>query len=273
MRHAALLLLVALPVSAGPHEAARASGAAAFRAAPAAFVAPEPVPAEPVLQPALVPSPFAPRAGRVRVAGRVALAAQLDKQRALIARQLGARPWDVGVASDAGLRAYYLTFTPASQPGPVTLAPLGDLNRLRGDGVNARVDSATVYNFKVSANIFSPTRGSTLHMRPVAGVSGPSHQTKTGVVLDAVKARAFVFRAGGKEFWLHYGTDVKADGTGFADTRSFLIIHENGLSSKAWPLAESALAPDAAATVDLGGTRVVLTRTSGGELVVAETVR
>ncbi len=274
MRHAALLLVVALPAAAVSPEAVSVRGADAFRAAPALFVAPpEGGRAEPVLQAPLRPLPFSPRAGRVRVAGRVDLAVQLDKQRSLLARQLGARPWDIGVAADAGLRAYYLTFTPAGQTAPVTLAALGDINRLRGDGVNARVDSATVYNFKVAANIFNPTRGSTLKLRPLAGVTGPSHDVKTGVVLDAVKNRSTTFRAGGKEFWLHFGTDVKADGTGFADTRSFLIIHENGLSSKAWPLAETALTPDVAGTVDLGGTRVTLTRTSAGQLIIAETLR
>lgn len=274
MRHAALLLAVALPAAAVSPETASVRGADAFLAAPALFVEPAPGPAaEPVLQPPLRPLPFGPRSGRVRVAGRVNLSSQLDKQRALLARQLGARPWDIGVASDAGLRVYYLTFTPAGQAAPVTLAALGDLNRLRGEGVNARVDSATVYNFKVAANIFNPARGSTLKMRPLAGVSGPGHDVKTGVVLDAVQARSTVFRAGGKEFWLHFGTDVKADGTGFADTRSFLIIHENGLSSKAWPLAESVLTPDVASTVDLSGTRVVLTRTSSGELVIGEAAR
>lgn len=271
MRHAAALLtLLALPSSARTPEALRALGAETFRAAQRP-VAPEP-PREPVLQPHLVPLPFRP-AGRMKEVGRVNLAAQLDKQRSLLARQLGSAPRDIGAASDAGLKTYYLTFTPAGQPGPVTLAPLGDLNRLRGSGVDARVDATTVYNFKVSVNIFSPTRGSTLHIKPSQGTRGPGHETKTGTVLDAVKARAAVFRAGGKEFWLHYGTDVKDDGSGLADTRSFLIIQENGLSSKAWPLAESALAPDRAATVDLGGTRVTLTRTSGGELVIAEALR
>lgn len=272
MRHAAALLtlLLAPPSSAQAPEALRALGAESFRAATRP-VAPEP-PREPVLQPPLVPLPFRP-AVRLKEVGRVNLAAQLDKQRALLARQLGAAPRDVGVASDAGLKTYYLTFTPAGQPGPVALAPLGDLDRLRGSGVDARVDADTVYNFKVSVNIFSPTRKSTLHIKPAQGTRGPGHETKTGTVLDAVKARAAVFRAGGKEFWLHYGTDVKDDGSGFADTRSFLIIQENGLSSKAWPLAESALSPDRAGTVDLGGTRVTFTRTSGGELVIAEALR
>lgn len=274
MRHAAALLtltlLLAPPSSAQAPETLRALGAEAFRAA-ARPATPEP-PREPVLQPHLRVLPFRP-AGRMKEVARVDLAAQLDRQRALLARQLGAAPRDIGVASDAGLKNYYLTFTPAGQPGPVTLAPLGDLNRLRGSGVDARVDAATVYNFKVSVNIFSPTRKSTLHIKPAQGTRGPGHETKTGTLLDAVKARASVFRAGGKEFWLHFGTDVKDDGTGLAGTRSFLIIHENGLSSKAWPLAESALTPDRAGTVDLGGTRVTLLRTSAGQLVVSESVR
>jgi hypothetical protein len=272
MKHAALLLLLAAPLHAQGPEALRALGAESFRAAAAPPAVPEP-PREPVLQAPPRVLPFAPRAGRTKEVGRVNLAAQLDKQRALLARQLGAAPRDIGVAADAGLRTYYLTFTPAGQAGPVALAALGDLNRLRSSaGVDLRVDGSTVYNFKVSVNIFSPTRGSTLNMRPSQGTRGPSHDVKTGAVLDAVKARSSVFRAGGKEFWLHYGTDVKADGTGLGDTRSFLIIHENGLSSKAWPIAESSLPLNAAGTVDLGGTRVVLTR-SAGELVISEAAR
>ena len=109
-----------------------------------------------------------------------------------------------------------------------------------------------------------------LNIKPVNCTRGPGHDVKTGVMLDAVKARGSVFKASGKEYWLHYGTDVKDDGSGFADTRSFLFIHEDGMSSKAWPLAESALTPDAAAVVDLGGTKLRLTRTSGGELLIAE---
>lgn len=273
MKHAPLLLLLAAPLHAQAPEALRALGAESFRAAPALLAAPEPpAPREPVLQAPPRVLPFAPRAGRTKEVGRVNLAAQLDKQRALLARQLGSAPRDIGVAADAGLKTYYLTFKPAGQPGPVALAALGDLNRLRGSGVDARVDGATVYNFKVSVSIFSPTRGSTLHIKPSQGTRGPGHEVKTGVVLDAVKARSSTFRAGGKEFWLHYGTDVKADGTGFGDTRSFLIIHENGLSSKAWPIAEASLPLNAAGTVDLGGTRVVLTR-SAGELVISEATR
>lgn len=271
MKHAPLLLLLAAPLRAQGPEAVRALGAESFRAAAAPAAVPEP-PREPVLQDPPRVMPFAPRAGRAKEVGRVNLAAQLDKQSALLARQLGAAPRDIGVAADAGLKTYYLTFKPAGQPGPLTLAALGDLNRLRGSGVDARVDASTVYNFKVSANIFNPTRGSTLKMAPSRGTRGPSHDVKTGVVLDAVKARSSVFRAGGKEFWLHYGTDVKADGTGLGDTRSFLIIHENGLSSKAWPIAEASLPLNAAGTVDLGGTRVVLTR-SAGELVISEATR
>ena len=60
------------------------------------------------------------------------------------------------------------------------------------------------------------------------------------------------------------------DGSGYADTRSFLFIKEDGLSSKAWPLAESALAPDVPAVVDLDGLRLNLTRTANGELIIRE---
>lgn len=269
---APLLLLAAIPAFAGVSETLQQGAAASFRAAASPAPAPQ-APQEPVLQPALQPRPFRPAAGRAKELARVSLASQLDKQRALLARQLGAAATDIGVAADAGLKTYYLTFTPAGRPAPVTLGALGDLNRLRGSGIDVRVDASTVYNFKVSINIFSPVRGSTLNIKPVQGTRGPAHDVKTGTVLDAVKARSTVFRAGGKEFWLHFGTDVKADGTGFADTRSFLIVHEDGLSSKAWPLAESALPADTATSVDLGGTKLALTRTSSGVLIIGDASR
>lgn len=268
MRPIALpLLLLAAPAAAGP-EALRLEAAAAFRR-PWLRAAQDPSgPSEPVLQPPLRPAPFAdgPRAATV---ARVNLAAQLDRQRRLLARQLGSRPWDIGVAADAGLRGYFLAFTePGSQS--TMLAPLGDLNRLRGAGVDARLDASTVYNFKVAVNLFSPTRGSTLQLRPVQGTRGPQHDVRTGALLDVVKAHAAVFRVKGKEYWLLYGTDATPDGSGFADTRSLLFIHENGLNSKAWPLAESRVPVAAAVSVDLEGTRLTLQRTSSGELLVGE---
>jgi hypothetical protein len=133
--------------------------------------------------------------------------------------------------------------------------------------VNIRIDAGTVYNFRVQANIFNPARGSTFKMTPVGG-AGPAHDMKTGALLDAAKARASLFSANGQEFWVFYGRQVLPDGSGFAEARSFLFVHEAGLSSKAWPLAESALAVGSPAVVDLGGTRVSLTRTAEGFLVV-----
>lgn len=270
MKHAAALLLLAWPARAGVSEAVKLEGNGAFRAAAALFTPAAPRRRAPVLQEPLQPRPFSSRARRGKELARVALAAQLDRQRALFARQLGDKAWDIGGAADASMKTYYITFTPAGAPAPVMLAPLGDLERLRGAGVDARVDEKTVYNFKVKANILNPARGSTLQIRPAQGTRGPGHDLKTGAVLDIVEARAAVFSSGGKEFWLLYGTDVKADGGGFADTRSFLIIHEDGLSSTAWPLAETSLPLDSTGVVDLDGVNLALTRTSAGQLVVAE---
>lgn len=268
MRPIALpLLLLAAPAAAGP-EALRLEAAASFRRSWLGEAQDPSGPSEPVLQPPLRPAPLAhgPRAATV---ARVDLAAQLDRQRRVLARQLGSRPWDIGVAADAGLRSYFLAFTePGSQA--TVLAPVGELDRLRGAGVDARLDASTVYNFKVSVNLLNPTRGSTLRLRPALGTHGPQHDVRTGALLDAVKARAAVFRAKGKEYWLHYGTDAKPDGSGFADTRSFLFIHESGLNSKAWPLAEARVPVAAAVSVDLEGTRLTLQRTAGGELLVGE---
>jgi hypothetical protein len=93
---------------------------------------------------------------------------------------------------------------------------------------------------------------------------------KTGVLLDAVRAKSALVTINGDEYWIFYGRDALSDGSGFASTRSFLITHEAGLSTKAWPLSESALPLDKASEVDLGGVKAVFTRTSGGELVVTD---
>ena len=146
-------------------------------------------------------------------------------------------------------------------------APVGDLNQLRGNGVDARIDGSTVYNFRVQINIFNPVRGSTLAMTPAEGTRGDSHSLKTGALLDAVRARATLMTLNGSEYWIFYGRDAAASG-GFAKTRSFLFVHMDGLSSKAWPLAESALTPNASSVVDLGGEKIAVTLSSAGELIV-----
>jgi hypothetical protein len=225
----------------------------------------EPAP-EPILQPALKPGAFRGAAALGPALGTVDLAAQLDKNFFVLNERFGARALDLGVATDAGFKKFYLTFTDKARA--TALGPVGNLNDLRGPGVNMRLDAATVYNFKVKINIFSPTRGSTLQMTPVQGTSGPQNDVKTGAVLDAIAARSTRVTIGGQEFWFFYGRDVLPDGSGFADTRSFLIVHEAGLSSKAWPLAESALKPGSASVVDLGGTKAALTLTTAGTLLV-----
>jgi hypothetical protein len=266
---AALLVLTASHASAQSIEALRASAdAALFHALPKAAHPDLQKPQEPVLQKALIPTPMRPAAKNGPVLARVPLAAISENSKHLLSRTFGARALDLGVASDAAFSSYFLSFTDAK--GATTLAALGDLNRLRGAGVDVRVDGATVYNFKVSINVFSPVRGSTLKMTPVRGTRGPQNDVKTGALLDAIKAKSVVFKARGQELWLLYGRDAKPDASGYADTRSFLLVTEDGLSSKAWPLAESRLPLDAASAVDLGGLKLTLTRTSGGELLIRE---
>jgi hypothetical protein len=260
--------VLALPAAAQPLEALRASAdAALIQALPMARHPDLSKPQEPVLQPPLSPRKLRRLEGPGAVVARVSLAAVLEQSRHILARTYGARALDLGIASDAAFSSYFLTFTDAKT---TTLAALGDLNRLRGAGVDARIDAATWYNFKAAINIFSPVRGSTLKMTPVKGTRGPQNDIKTGALLDAIRARSTVFKARGQELWMFYGADAKPDASGFADTRSFLFIKEDGLSSKAWPLAESKLAVDSAASVDLGGLKLTLTRTAAGELVIRE---
>lgn len=220
--------------------------------------------AQPILQPALKPSPFRPQESAGEVLGKLNLSAQLDRNLHVTNYKFGARPLDLGIATDAGFKQFFFTFT--DRAGTV-LAPIGSVSQLRGPGVDARIDASTVYNFKLKINIFNPVRGSTLQMNPTAGTSGPSQSVKSGALLDAVRARAVIFTLNGSEYWLFYGRDALASGV-FAKTRSFLFVHMDGLSSKAWPLAESSLKADTPAVVSLGDQQVSVTLASSGELVV-----
>ncbi len=264
------LLIAALAGSASAQslEALRFSADAALTQALSGAIHPDlQEPLEPVLQEPLKPMPMQPSRAPGAVVGKVVLSQLKSANRRITARQFGARSLDLGIASDASFENKHFTFSDAKA---TTLAPLGDMNRLRGPGVDARVDAKTVYNFKVVVNIFSPVRGSTLKMTPVQGTAGPKHEMKTGALLDAIKARSFVFKAKGVELLLSYDSDVLPDGSGFAATNSFLFTKEDGLSSKAWPLAESKLPLDTGAVVDLGGIKLSLTRTSAGELIIRE---
>lgn len=268
MKTALALAALLLPAAASAQtlEARSAAGADAFAAAPAALraaLAPQ-TPSEPVLQPALKPVPVAPARVQGSPLAVVDLASALDRNLHITNYRFGAVARDLGVATDAGFKSFYLAF---SDKGETTLAPLGDLNRLRGPGVDARVDASTVYNFRVSISIFNPVRGSTLHMTPSQGTAGPSHDLSTGSLLDAARARATLVNAGGVEYWLFYGRDAAPGG--FASTRSFLFVRLNGLSSKAWPLAESALTTGTPSVVDLAGTKLALLRTADGKLAVS----
>ncbi len=207
--------------------------------------------------------------------GSFKLAERLDAHRNLLNRQLGTQAWDISMASDPNFKVQYLALSKPDAlkgspglagPGAFLLKRIDDLNRLRGDGVVVDVDSQTHYRVKVSINIFNPVRGSTVNLDPVNGTRGPSHKIKTGEVLDQVKGHSFVFRAGGKEFWLLYGTDVDPKTDALANTRSLVFVNEAGLDSKAWPVAEAQLAADSAINVDLGGTGLTLVRTADGTL-------
>ena len=260
--------VLALPAAAQPLEALRASAdTALMQAVPMAKHPDLAKPLEPVLQPPLRPSKLRRLDAPGTVVGKVGLSTLLAANRRLVTRQFGGRTLDLGIVSDASFSQKYLTF---SDPKTTSLALLGDMNRLRGAGVDARVDANTVYNFKVTINVFSPVRGSTLKLTPVRGTSGPAHEMKTGALLDAIRAKSFVFKAKGVELWLSYDADVLPDGSGFAATRSFLFTKEDGLSSKAWPLAEDKLPLDSSVAVDLGGLKLTLTRTASGDLIIRE---
>jgi hypothetical protein len=199
--------------------------------------------------------------------GRVNLASQLDRNLALMTETFGSRSLVVGLTADAGAKTRFLSFTDKSG---VTLGKMGSLDDLRGKGVDVQIDRATAYNFRVEVgNIFDdPVHKSILHMTPINGTNGPSHDMTTGALLDDMRAQSALVTIGGDEYWFFYGRDALTDGSGFADTRSFLVTHEAGLSTKAWPLNESSLPVGVPTSVALGDVTVVMTRTSGGELIV-----
>jgi hypothetical protein len=200
--------------------------------------------------------------------GRVALSSQFDRNLFLLNEVLGSRKLDVGVATDPGAKTRFLTFTDGAG---TTLGKIGSLGDLRGKGVDIRIDASTVYNFRVEVgSIFDdPVHKSILHTTPTAGTRGPSYDMTTGALLDVMRAKSAIVNIDGEDYEIFYGRDALSDGSGFAQTRSFLVTHEAGLSTKAWPLSESALPVDAPTSVSLGDTQVIMTRTSGGELIVS----
>lgn len=290
MKNAALLVAVLLPLSAaasyGPEDL-RASGERSFGGlipvVDPAVGAPElppgvPVSAEPLdpTDPPLDPQqPVEPVLRRPRLEafpqavgpllGVMPLTERLDSHRDMLRLRLGASDWDVSVAADSKFEVQYLTFR---QGETLLLHRLKDLNELRGDGVVVRIDQRTAYRFKVSINIFSPVRGSTLNITPEAGTQGPAHKMKTGAVLDAVKGESFVFKAEGKEYWALFGTDVDPATDRLAQSRSLLFINEAGMSSKAWPVAETALPAGAPTAVTLENTKLVMVRGADGRLSI-----
>jgi hypothetical protein len=212
------------------------------------------------------PRPAAPAQALGEAVGQVSLPALLDHHRDLLAnQQLGASNWNISVAGDPGFKKYFLTFQQSSN---LVIRPLGDLNRLRGEGIDVTIAPGLVYHFHVSINIFNPIRGSTLEIHAAQGTRGPDHDIKTGTVLDAVKAKSYIFNADGNEYWVLYGTDVDANTNQLANTRSLLFIHEAGTSTKAWPVAEGSLPVGQPTSVTFGDNSYVLTRSADGQLSI-----
>ena len=211
--------------------------------------------------------PLGRNAARGFELGRVKLAAQFDRNLNLLTQTFGTRKLDVGITADAGAKTRFLSFT---DKAGTALGLIGSLSDLRGKGVDIRIDASTTYNFRVEVgSIFDdPVHKSILHMTPTAGTRGPSHDMTTGALLDDMRAKSAIVTIDGDEYWIFYGRDARTDGSGFANTRSFLITHEAGMSTKAWPLSESALPLDTPTSVALGDVNVQMTRTSSGELIV-----
>lgn len=219
-----------------------------------------------IFEPGLDPAP-ARTSGREL--GWFRMSEQLDRHRDLIVRQLGARNWSTSLATDAQFKQFYLLLT---QRDGLLLHPVRDFNELRGEGVVVPLDPATSYRFKVSVYIFDPVRGSTLHIKPANGSRGPSHQLSTGEVLDLLRSKSFVFNVSGNEYWLLYATDVDPQTGRFAQTRTLVFFHENGINSKAWHLGDDSLKPGVPMRMQLGDVPITLLRTPDGMLRLHESV-
>ncbi|OGR84520.1 MAG: hypothetical protein A3J74_01595 [Elusimicrobia bacterium RIFCSPHIGHO2_02_FULL_57_9] len=216
------------------------------------------------------PRPAAPKlqdAGPI--VGRIKLAAQLDRHRDLINRVLGNSAWNISVAGDPGFKNIFFTF---QQGEKLVVRPVGDPKRLRSaQGVDVEIEPGLTYNFKVKITIWDPIRGSKVLITPAKGTKGPRYDDlKTGALLDAAKARSYVFNSNGIEYWTLYGTDVDPATNSLKDSRSFLFLHENGMNTQAWQLAESTLPVDQPVVVAFGDANFVLTRTAAGELLIQD---
>lgn len=241
-------------------EAAKISGNDLFQMRTAASLMETSWPTESLLEdPRLQPRDFTGIAGPK--VGQVKLADLLDRHRNLVTRPLGGQPWDISLAGDSTFDKKFFTF---AQPDKLVIAPMGDPR----EGVDVTIAPGVVYNFRIVIEYFNPIRGSTLHIKPVQGTQGASHEIKTGVLLDAIKSKSYVFRANNKEYWLLHGTDVDPATNTLATTKSLLFFHLNGTSSKGWPIAESSLKDGQGVAVNLGGTNLVLLRTPEGELLI-----
>jgi hypothetical protein len=107
-----------------------------------------------------------------------------------------------------------------------------------------------------------------LHITPVNGTNGPAHKMSTGDLLDAWKAKSYVFNAGGNEYWALYGTDIDPNTNQLANTRSFAFFHEAGMSSKFWSLGEGALQTGQPYALALGDAKVNLVKSADGRLQI-----
>lgn len=195
--------------------------------------------------------------------GSFVMAERLDVQRDMLTKQLGPKVWDIGIAGDAEFKVLYFTIR---RPEALKLGRVNNLSDLRGKGVDFEIEPGVTYNTRVKIDIFDPVKNSTLYITPVHGTVGPSHQLKTGELLDRARAKSYIFNVGDTEYWCLYTTDVDTNTNQLANTRSIVFLHESGINSKAYHIAESSLTFDQPVNVALGSDNISVVRTSSGKL-------
>ena len=207
------------------------------------------------------PRPALPEETGGPLVGTLSLPDQLDRHRALLALKLGPSPWDVGLVGDASHQNVYLAL---QQGERLLFRPLGNCNRIHSKGINVEIEPGVNYHLRTALG-WPLMRGSTVRLSPI-GVAGDSYRIKAGQIMDAMKARAYVFDSGDSEYWLLYETDVDPATNEPAQTRSLLFVHEDGLGSEGWPLGESEIPVGQPTLLSLGGEKLVLERNASGAL-------
>lgn len=187
----------------------------------------------------------------------------LDKHRDLLRQEIGGKQWALGVAAAADVSSFYFTF---EREGALVVLPVDQPKRLLKPGLSVEVEPAAFCSLRIHIgllDLFAPLRCATLK---ITAAGEKPREITTGELLDTLQAKTVSFEHDKRKYWLLYSTDIDPVADEPAGTRSLIIVREDGLKSRVWPVPESALGSPA--LVDLGETKIVVSL-SGGRLTVS----